>query len=140
VCGSGVVVCSLSLLIRWAQRARCQAETPLIVLCRFPGPALATTGGVTIYAGATGIVGSFTTTYTGLKIEGGSGTDFIENDAKNGIVTDGNGADPRNEGLALPATLADFVGHIPFLGKPPCCGKPVGRERQSPRLDTWQKG
>jgi len=35
-----VVVCSLSLLIRWAQRARCQAETPLIVLCRFPGPAL----------------------------------------------------------------------------------------------------
>jgi len=40
VCGSGVVVCSWSLLIRWAQRARCQAETPLIVLCRFPGPAL----------------------------------------------------------------------------------------------------
>src|SRR5665648_627817 len=39
-CGSGVVVCSWSLLIRWAQRARCQAETPLIVLCRFPGPAL----------------------------------------------------------------------------------------------------
>jgi DNA (cytosine-5)-methyltransferase 1 len=37
--GSGVVVCSLSLLIRWAQRARCQAETPLIVLCRFPQPA-----------------------------------------------------------------------------------------------------
>jgi hypothetical protein len=30
----------LSLLIRWAQRARCQAETPLIVLCRFPQPAL----------------------------------------------------------------------------------------------------
>jgi hypothetical protein len=24
----------------WAQRARCQAETPLIVLCRFPQPAL----------------------------------------------------------------------------------------------------
>jgi hypothetical protein len=23
-----------------AQRARCQAEIPLIVLCRFPGPAL----------------------------------------------------------------------------------------------------
>jgi hypothetical protein len=35
VCGSGGVVCSLSLLIRWAQRARCQAETPLIVLFRF---------------------------------------------------------------------------------------------------------
>jgi len=40
VCGFGAVVCSLSLLIRWAQRARCQAETPLIGLCRFPQPAL----------------------------------------------------------------------------------------------------
>ena len=40
MCGSGAVVCSLFLLIRWAQRARCQAETPLIVLCRFPQPAL----------------------------------------------------------------------------------------------------
>ena len=30
----------MSLLIRWAQRARCQAETPLIGLCRFPQPAL----------------------------------------------------------------------------------------------------
>jgi Arabinose-binding domain of AraC transcription regulator, N-term len=30
----------LSLLIRWAQRARCQAETPLSALFRFPGPAL----------------------------------------------------------------------------------------------------
>ena len=29
-----------SLLIRGPQRARRQAETPLIVLCRFPGPAL----------------------------------------------------------------------------------------------------
>jgi hypothetical protein len=34
------VVCSRSLLIRGPQRARHQAETPLIVLCRFPGPAL----------------------------------------------------------------------------------------------------
>ena len=40
VCGSGAVVCSLSLLIRWAQRARCQAETPLSVLFRFLRPAL----------------------------------------------------------------------------------------------------
>src|SRR5664280_1927879 len=40
VCGSGGVVCSWSLLIRRAQRAHCQAETPLIVLCRFPEPAL----------------------------------------------------------------------------------------------------
>jgi hypothetical protein len=38
--GSGGVVYSLSLLIRWAQRARCQAETPLIALRRFPEPAL----------------------------------------------------------------------------------------------------
>jgi hypothetical protein len=38
--GSGAVVCSLSLLIRRPQRARCQAETPLIALCRFPGPPL----------------------------------------------------------------------------------------------------
>ena len=38
--GSGGVVCSLSLLIRWAQRARCQAETPLIVLFKFLRPAL----------------------------------------------------------------------------------------------------
>ena len=30
----------ISLLIRWAQRARCQAETPLIVLSKFPEPAL----------------------------------------------------------------------------------------------------
>jgi hypothetical protein len=40
VCGSGAVVCSWSLLVRGAQRARYQAETPLIALCRFPGPAL----------------------------------------------------------------------------------------------------
>jgi hypothetical protein len=32
--------CHGSLLIRRAQRARRQAETPLSVLCRFPGPAL----------------------------------------------------------------------------------------------------
>ncbi|MDH2403733.1 aldehyde dehydrogenase family protein, partial [Bradyrhizobium sp. SSUT18] len=40
VSGSGGVVCSWSLLIRGAYRARRQAETPLSVLCRFPGPAL----------------------------------------------------------------------------------------------------
>jgi hypothetical protein len=32
------------ILIRWAQRARCQAETPLIALFRFPRPALSTSG------------------------------------------------------------------------------------------------
>ena len=36
---------------------------------------------------------NITITYTGLKIKGGSGDDFIENDAKNGIVHDGNGTD-----------------------------------------------
>src|ERR1700738_2214361 len=41
LCGFGAVVCLWSLLIRWAQRARCQAETPLIALFRFPRPALA---------------------------------------------------------------------------------------------------
>ena len=40
MCGSGAVVCSLFLLIRGAQRARCQAEIPLIVLCKFLRPAL----------------------------------------------------------------------------------------------------
>src|SRR4029450_5778835 len=40
VCGSGAVVSPWSLLIRRPQRACRQAETPLIVLFRFPGPAL----------------------------------------------------------------------------------------------------
>ena len=65
--------------------------------------ASATTGGVEIFAGATNTSGAghfdnggslnanVTITYTGLTIKGGSGNDFIENDAKNGIVTDGNG-------------------------------------------------
>src|SRR5450631_1919301 len=39
VCGSGAVVCSSSLLFS-SHLGRCQAETPLILLCRFPGPAL----------------------------------------------------------------------------------------------------
>jgi hypothetical protein len=67
--------------------------------------ASATTAGVAIEAGATNTSsdGQFlngaslnpnvTITYAGLTIKGGSGNDFIENDAKNGIVTDGNGND-----------------------------------------------
>ena len=67
--------------------------------------ASATTGVLEIFAGATNTSGAgpfenganlnanITITYTGLKIKGGSGGDFIENDAKNGIVTDGNGTD-----------------------------------------------
>ena len=62
-----------------------------------------TTGGVNIFAGATNTSGAgefenlaslnanVAITYTGLTIKGGSGVDFIENDAKNGIVIDGNG-------------------------------------------------
>jgi hypothetical protein len=64
-----------------------------------------TTSRVEILAGATNTSGSgpfdnganlnanITITYTGLKIIGGSGNDFIENDAKDGIVHDGNGTD-----------------------------------------------
>ena len=33
------------------------------------------------------------------------------------------------------AKFADFVGHIPVSGKPPCRLKPVGRERR-PRLNA----
>ena len=40
VCGFGGFVCSLSLLIRGAQRARSQAEIPLSVLSKDPEPAL----------------------------------------------------------------------------------------------------
>jgi hypothetical protein len=36
----GAVVCSLSLLVRWAQRARCQVDTPLGILCKIVGPKL----------------------------------------------------------------------------------------------------
>src|SRR5262249_31190104 len=34
--GSGAVSCSCSLLIRGPNLARCQAEAPLIALCKFP--------------------------------------------------------------------------------------------------------
>jgi hypothetical protein len=40
VCGSGAVVASWFLLIRRHQRARCQAEIPLIALCKIPKPSL----------------------------------------------------------------------------------------------------
>src|SRR3979490_164917 len=40
LCGSGGLVCSSYLLIRRAQRARCQAETPPIVLSKIPEPTL----------------------------------------------------------------------------------------------------
>jgi hypothetical protein len=40
VCDSGGAVSSWYLLIRRHQRARCQAEIPLIILSKFPEPAL----------------------------------------------------------------------------------------------------
>jgi hypothetical protein len=64
--------------------------------------ASATTVPLTILAGATNTSGAgnfqngtslpanVTITYTGLTIKGGSGSDLIENDAKNGIVIEGN--------------------------------------------------
>jgi hypothetical protein len=89
--------------------------------------ASATTGGVEILAGATNrssaghfengasLNANITITYTGLTIKGGSGGDFIENDAKNGIVTDGNHNDDfvALGGAGAKATLGtgadDFV-------------------------------
>ena len=91
--------------------------------------ASATTGGVDIYAGATNTSsdGAFvdggslnanvTITYTGLTIKGGSGSDIIENDAKNGIVTDGNGADTVIlAGADAKATLGHGAFDVVFVG------------------------
>ena len=91
--------------------------------------ALATTGGVQIFAGATNTSGAghfdngaslnpnITITYTGLKIIGGSGNDFIENDAKNGIVHDGNGADLiLLGGAGAKATLGTGTGDLVNVG------------------------
>ena len=89
-----------------------------------------TTGGVEILAGATNTSGAgdfqggfglnpnITITYTGLKIEGGSGRDFIENDAKNGIVTDGNGIDDEVTlgGAGAKATLGTGTGDVVAVG------------------------
>jgi len=64
--------------------------------------ASATTGFVQLYTGATNtssaghfvngstLNSNITVTYDGLKIKGGSGQDIIENDATNGVVTEGN--------------------------------------------------
>jgi hypothetical protein len=92
--------------------------------------ASATTGGVEILAGATNtsLAGNFengaslnvniTITYTGLTIKGGSGNDFIDNDAKNGIVTDGNGHDTvRLGGAGAKATLGTGTGDLVVVGE-----------------------
>jgi hypothetical protein len=92
--------------------------------------ASATTGEVRIFAGATntGSAGNFengasldplvTITYTGLTIKGGSGTDVIENDAKNGIVTVGNGFSDGVElaGAGAKGTLGNGAGDEVTVG------------------------
>jgi hypothetical protein len=91
--------------------------------------ASATTGGVSIFAGATNTSGAgpfdnggslntnVTITYTGLVIKGGKGNDLIENDAKNGIVTDGNGNDTVFLGGAgAKATLGTGTSDFVFVG------------------------
>ena len=100
-------------------------------------------GSVEIFAGATNTSGAgnfangaslntnVTITYTGLTIKGGSGNDAIENDAKNGIVTDGNGNNSVDLGGAgAKATLgtgADrvFVG-VSNLGTNETAGSALG--------------
>jgi hypothetical protein len=61
---------------------------------------------------------NITITYTGLTIKGGSGRDFIENDAKNGIVTDGNGNDDEVilGGGGANATLGNGTGDMVVVG------------------------
>ena len=91
--------------------------------------ASATTGGLEIFAGATNTSGAgdfenggslnanVTITYTGLTIKGGSGNDFIENDAKNGIVHDGNGVDTVTLGGAgAKATLGTGPNDNVYVG------------------------
>jgi hypothetical protein len=91
--------------------------------------ASATTGELVIEAGATNTSGAgkfenggslpanVTITYTGLTIKGGSGNDIIENDAKNGIVTDGTGKDTVELGGAgAKATLGNGPGDRVAVG------------------------
>jgi hypothetical protein len=91
--------------------------------------ASATTGTVEILAGATNTSGggnfqnggslnaNVAITYTGLTIKGGSGDDLIENDAKNGIVTVGNGHDTVTlGGPGAKATLGTHAGDRASVG------------------------
>ena len=92
--------------------------------------ASAATGDVEISAGATNASGAgqfenggtlnsnVTITYTGLVIKGGSGSNFIENDAKNGIVTDGNANFDTVflGGAGAKAILGTGINDIVFVG------------------------
>src|SRR6185369_5910439 len=75
VCGSGGLVCSSCLLIRRAQRARCQAETPPILLSRFPEPALPCTLQKTMKEKRSALVGYRTGGTSVPKYETGAGSD-----------------------------------------------------------------
>jgi hypothetical protein len=107
--------------------------------------ASATTGEVEILAGATNTSsdGDFdngaslnadvTITYTGLTIKGGSGLNLIENDATNGIVTDGNSTSDHINlgGAGAKATLGTGTGDsvsvgISTLGTPEAAGDCLG--------------
>ena len=108
--------------------------------------ASATTGRVEIFAGATNTSGAgnfqnggslnanVTITYTGLEIKGGSGdSDFIENDAKLGIVTDGNGHGDLVAlgGAGAKAVLGTGTGDhvnvgLSFLGTSEAAGTALG--------------
>lgn len=70
--------------------------------------ASATTGGVTITAGATDTVTTHNLTYTGLTILGGTGGDTIENDAANGVITEGATASTHTNTLKVTATGASI--------------------------------
>jgi hypothetical protein len=92
--------------------------------------ASATTGRVEIFAGATNtggagnfengdsLNGNVTITYTGLTIKDGSGSDAIENDAKNGIVVVGNGFSDgvTLAGAGAKATLGNGAGDEVAVG------------------------
>jgi hypothetical protein len=94
--------------------------------------ASATTGQVAIYAGATNTT-AVSITYTGLTIKGGSGLDFIENDAKKGIVTDGNSNLDNVDlgGAGATAILGTGAGDqvtvgLSFLGTSETAGSALG--------------
>jgi hypothetical protein len=92
--------------------------------------ASAATGDVSIFAGATNTPGAgnyqsgggpnsgVIITYSGLTIRGGSGIDLIENDAKKGIVTDGNGNGDAVilGGAGAKATLGTGAGDVVEVG------------------------
>ena len=74
------------------------------------------TSGAGNFANGASLNTNVTITYTGLTIKGGSGNDAIENDAKNGIVTDGNGNNSVDLGGAgAKATLGTGADRV-FVG------------------------